>query len=103
MFQARGLFVLALLAVWPDTRLVHMSSAPVGYLARPYVVSQQGGRGAGHTPLRPCLGPPVAPDRWSRTRSQGRVSTPGTPSCQLLRRSPAPAQSTNRSRRCRTS
>jgi nitrate reductase gamma subunit len=32
------LIVLALLAIWPYTRLVHMFSAPVGYLFRPYVV-----------------------------------------------------------------
>ena len=37
-FQAHALIVLALLAIWPYTRLVHMFSAPVGYLFRPYVV-----------------------------------------------------------------
>lgn len=37
-FQAHGLIVLTLIAVWPYTRLVHMFSAPVGYLVRPYVV-----------------------------------------------------------------
>ncbi len=37
-FQAHVLVVLALLAIWPYTRLVHMFSAPVGYLVRPYVV-----------------------------------------------------------------
>jgi nitrate reductase gamma subunit len=37
-FQAHAVIVLALLAVWPYTRLVHMFSAPVGYLLRPYVV-----------------------------------------------------------------
>jgi nitrate reductase gamma subunit len=37
-FQAHALIVVALLAIWPYTRLVHMFSAPVGYLVRPYVV-----------------------------------------------------------------
>lgn len=37
-FQAHALIVLALLGIWPYTRLVHMLSAPVGYLVRPYVV-----------------------------------------------------------------
>jgi nitrate reductase gamma subunit len=37
-FQLHALLVLVLLAIWPFTRLVHMFSAPVGYLVRPYVV-----------------------------------------------------------------
>jgi nitrate reductase gamma subunit len=37
-FQVHNLVVLALLAIWPYTRLVHMFSAPLGYLVRPYVV-----------------------------------------------------------------
>ena len=37
-FQAHGLAALALFALWPFTRLVHVFSAPVGYLWRPYVV-----------------------------------------------------------------
>ncbi len=37
-FQLHAIVVLALLAIWPYTRLVHMFSAPVGYLVRPYVV-----------------------------------------------------------------
>ncbi|MFD6463911.1 respiratory nitrate reductase subunit gamma, partial [Streptomyces roseolus] len=35
-FQAHGLIVLTLIGLWPYTRLVHMFSAPVGYLTRPY-------------------------------------------------------------------
>ncbi|MGH3976523.1 MAG: respiratory nitrate reductase subunit gamma, partial [Pseudonocardiaceae bacterium] len=27
-----------MLAIWPCTRLVHVFSAPLGYLVRPYVV-----------------------------------------------------------------
>lgn len=37
-FQVHALIVLALLGFWPYTRLVHMFSAPIGYLVRPYVV-----------------------------------------------------------------
>jgi nitrate reductase gamma subunit len=37
-FQVHALIVLALLGIWPYTRLVHMFSAPVGYLVRPYLV-----------------------------------------------------------------
>ncbi|MFI2371585.1 respiratory nitrate reductase subunit gamma [Streptomyces sp. NPDC018833] len=37
-FQVHNLVVLALLAIWPYTRLVHVFSAPLGYLVRPYVV-----------------------------------------------------------------
>ncbi|MCE5291745.1 MAG: respiratory nitrate reductase subunit gamma [Nocardiaceae bacterium] len=37
-FQVHALLVLLLFAMWPFTRLVHMFSAPVGYLVRPYVV-----------------------------------------------------------------
>ena len=37
-FQIHALIVLILLAGWPYTRLVHVFSAPVGYLTRPYIV-----------------------------------------------------------------
>ncbi len=37
-FQIHALVVLVLLAGWPYTRLVHVFSAPLGYLVRPYVV-----------------------------------------------------------------
>lgn len=37
-FQAHALIVLLLFALWPFTRLVHVFSAPVGYMVRPYVV-----------------------------------------------------------------
>jgi hypothetical protein len=37
-FQVHNLIVLVLLAIWLCTRLVHMFSAPVGYLFRPYIV-----------------------------------------------------------------
>ncbi|EUA12714.1 nitrate reductase gamma subunit [Mycobacterium kansasii 732] len=37
-FQVHAVIVLALLGIWPYTRLVHMFSAPVGYLLRPHVI-----------------------------------------------------------------
>ena len=37
-FQIHAVVVLVLLAGWPYTRLVHVFSAPLGYLVRPYIV-----------------------------------------------------------------
>jgi nitrate reductase gamma subunit len=37
-FQLHALAAFFLFALWPFTRLVHVFSAPVGYLWRPYVV-----------------------------------------------------------------
>lgn len=37
-FQIHNLVVLTLVGIWPYTRLVHVFSAPLGYLARPYIV-----------------------------------------------------------------
>jgi len=37
-FQIHGLLAMALFALWPFTRLVHVFSAPLGYLTRPYIV-----------------------------------------------------------------
>ena len=37
-FQLHGLVAMALFALWPFTRLVHVFSAPLGYLTRPYIV-----------------------------------------------------------------
>ena len=37
-FQVHGLVAMALFALWPFTRLVHVFSAPLGYLTRPYIV-----------------------------------------------------------------
>lgn len=38
LFRLHALSALVLFAIWPFTRLVHMLTAPVGYLTRPYVV-----------------------------------------------------------------
>jgi nitrate reductase gamma subunit len=37
-FRLHAVLAFVLLGMWPFTRLVHMLSAPVGYLTRPYVV-----------------------------------------------------------------
>lgn len=48
MFQLHVLSAFALFALWPFTRLVHVFSAPIGYLFRPYIVyrSRDANRGA---------------------------------------------------------
>ncbi|REE96738.1 respiratory nitrate reductase subunit gamma [Thermomonospora umbrina] len=38
LFKAHALSALLLFCIWPFTRLVHMLTAPVGYLTRPYIV-----------------------------------------------------------------
>jgi len=38
LFRLHALSALALFTIWPFTRLVHMLTAPVGYLTRPYIV-----------------------------------------------------------------
>jgi nitrate reductase gamma subunit len=38
LFQLHALSALLLYAFWPFTRLVHMLTAPLGYLTRPYIV-----------------------------------------------------------------
>jgi nitrate reductase gamma subunit len=37
-FKVHGLVAMLLFALWPFTRLVHVFSAPLGYLTRPYIV-----------------------------------------------------------------
>ncbi|WP_425281975.1 respiratory nitrate reductase subunit gamma [Streptomyces albofaciens] len=38
LYQLHALSAPALFAAWPFTRLVHMLTAPLGYLTRPYIV-----------------------------------------------------------------
>ncbi|MFI9230583.1 respiratory nitrate reductase subunit gamma [Streptomyces rimosus] len=56
VYQLHTLLGLALFALWPFSRLVHAFTAPVGYLARPYIVYRSRGRQAAG---RPVGGPPV--------------------------------------------
>ncbi|HEX4815444.1 MAG TPA: respiratory nitrate reductase subunit gamma [Nonomuraea sp.] len=50
LFQLHALSALVLFAIWPFTRLVHMLTAPVGYLTRPYIVYRS--RDEGRPPAR---------------------------------------------------
>ncbi|WP_263008673.1 respiratory nitrate reductase subunit gamma [Nonomuraea phyllanthi] len=38
LFQLHALSAPVLFAIWPFTRLVHLLTAPVGHLTRPYIV-----------------------------------------------------------------
>jgi nitrate reductase gamma subunit len=53
-FQLHVLTATTLFLIWPFTRLVHVFSAPLGYLVRPYVVyrSRDNPHGAGARPPR---------------------------------------------------
>jgi nitrate reductase gamma subunit len=58
LFQLHALTACALFAAWPFTRLVHVWSAPVGYLVRPYLVYR---RRATTTPLQTPPGTAPSP------------------------------------------
>jgi nitrate reductase gamma subunit len=48
-----GLVAIALFALWPFTRLVHVFSAPIGYPTRPYIVYRsRDQRITSHSPRR---------------------------------------------------
>ncbi|GAA1594271.1 respiratory nitrate reductase subunit gamma [Kribbella karoonensis] len=52
-FQLHGLVAITLFALWPFTRLVHVFSAPLGYLTRPYIVYRSRDTGpTTHSPRR---------------------------------------------------
>ena len=51
-FQLHGLAAFGLLALWPFTRLVHVFSAPLGYLTRPYIVYRSRDDSMGSRPPR---------------------------------------------------
>jgi nitrate reductase gamma subunit len=55
-FELHALSAWLLFAFWPFSRLVHVFSAPVGYLTRPYIVY----RSRGPTPTRPGWQPTTA-------------------------------------------
>ena len=62
-FQLHALSALTLFAIWPFTRLVHVFSAPIGYLTRPYIVYRSRDRQLGAR--RPARG-------WERVGSGRR-------------------------------
>ena len=53
-FQVHGLVAMGLFALWPFTRLVHVFSAPLGYVTRPYIVyrSRDDAQLGSHRPRR---------------------------------------------------
>ncbi|MBO1030452.1 respiratory nitrate reductase subunit gamma [Tessaracoccus sp. SD287] len=51
-FQLHALTAFLLVLVWPFTRLVHVFSAPIGYLNRPYIVYRSAGHASGAGPKR---------------------------------------------------
>jgi len=59
-FQLHALAAFALFALWPFTRLVHVFSAPLGYLFRPYIVYRS------RDPSRPTPGSRPARRGWER-------------------------------------
>ncbi|MFF0593888.1 respiratory nitrate reductase subunit gamma [Streptomyces antibioticus] len=61
LFQAHALTACLLFAAWPFTRLVHVWSAPVGYLARPYLVYRR------RTAPAAATAPTSAPKAGGRT------------------------------------
>jgi nitrate reductase gamma subunit len=66
-FQIHVTLAWVLFAAWPFTRLVHVFSAPIGYLTRPYVVYRcRGPMDLGSRPGRrgwECVGTPSSTDR----------------------------------------
>ena len=75
-FQLHALVAFGLFALWPFTRLVHVFSAPLGYLTRPYIVyrsrddasSAATARAAAGTGSADASRPAPPPDRPTRTR-----------------------------------
>lgn len=60
-FQLHVLCATALFALWPFTRLVHVFSAPVGYLFRPYIVYRSRDAGRSNRPTRRGWEPVATP------------------------------------------
>jgi nitrate reductase gamma subunit len=59
LFQLHAISALVLFSLWPFTRLVHMLTAPIGYLTRPYIVYRSRDEQLGmHPPSR----------RWEQVR-----------------------------------
>ncbi|MGA4669975.1 respiratory nitrate reductase subunit gamma [Propionibacteriaceae bacterium Y1923] len=46
-FKLHGISAFLLVLIWPFTRLVHVFSAPIGYLTRPYIVYRSAGHRGG--------------------------------------------------------
>jgi nitrate reductase gamma subunit len=70
LFQIHAFAAWVLFAMWPFTRLVHLFSAPVGYVTRPYIVyrSREESRAGARPPRRGWepVGAPGSLDRSGR-------------------------------------
>lgn len=62
LFQAHVMSAWLLFAVWPFTRLVHVFSAPLGYVTRPYIVYRSRDVAAGARPVKAGWEPVGTPD-----------------------------------------
>lgn len=62
LFQLHVLTAFALFVLWPFTRLVHVFSAPIGYLFRPYIVYRSRDAVRGARPVRRGWDPVQTPD-----------------------------------------
>ena len=62
LFQLHVLTAFALFALWPFTRLVHVFSAPIGYLFRPYIVYRSRDAQRGTRPVKRGWDPIEQPD-----------------------------------------
>ncbi|WP_183500985.1 respiratory nitrate reductase subunit gamma [Microbacterium invictum] len=62
LFQLHVITAFLLFALWPFTRLVHVFSAPVGYLFRPYVVYRSRDAARPQRPTRRGWDPVKQPD-----------------------------------------
>lgn len=66
-FQVHAVLAFLLILIWPFTRLVHVFSAPIGYLTRPYIVYRSAGDGPGG---RPGSGLGVPQKTWDSPTSK---------------------------------
>lgn len=64
-FQAHVVAAMLLFALWPFTRLVHVFSAPLGYVVRPYIVYRTRDERIGSRAVRPG---------WERAERPGSTS-----------------------------
>jgi nitrate reductase gamma subunit len=62
-FQLHVMSAWLLLAIWPFTRLVHVFSAPVGYLTRPYIPYRSRDDVAGSRKVKPGWEPVATSSR----------------------------------------
>ena len=77
-FQAHAVLAFLLLAFWPFTRLVHVFSAPLGYLTRPYIVyrTRDDNRALGSRARFTGLPVPDGQHRYRRGAGVGRAPVP---------------------------